>query len=370
MKSPSLSRICFLAGIAIIPFVYSTTGIDPAFTLRAVLLSVLTIVTIFATRTQPVRTSPLLWVWFVYAAFNVISIFVALNSGEAIYQASIILLYGAWLFACMQMLTKELLPSVLRTIAVIGFAVSFISLFQFFDLGFQNFPSRDLPSATMTTRNLMSSFIFLTLPATLFVTIIDKQNWRLFGVLTLIASIFVILIAQTRSVWLGCMVTGVVSVVLFMLSRHRKMIWKRYRSTIRNALIAISACLIVVFVFNFPPRRAPHEVGAFERANSITNYATDTSAILRFRVWDESFAMYKDHPWLGVGAGNWKIELPRYGLGNFSIREQSGQFQWTQAHNDFVAAFCESGLGGGLSFVAVFLCVFLMGFRFISAKGG
>src|SRR5579864_3072794 len=117
-------RVWFLASIAIIPLVYSSETIDPAFTLRAILLAVLTLTTIFATRKQAVRTSSLLWIWCAYAVFNIISIFVAQNSGEAIYGASLTLLYGAWLFASLQIVSKDLLIPLLRMIAILGFVIA------------------------------------------------------------------------------------------------------------------------------------------------------------------------------------------------------------------------------------------------------
>jgi O-antigen ligase len=363
MKSLSFSRILFLAGIAIIPFVYSTTGIDPAFTLRAILLSVLTIVTIFATRNQTIRTSPLLWIWYAYALFNIISIFVAQNSGEAIYQASIVLLYGAWLFAAIQMTTKEVLPSLLRTITLIGFAVSFISLFQFFDLGFGFIPGGVGPFATMTTKNLMSSFLFLTLPATLYIAMTEKKELGIFGLLTLTMSIFVLLITQTRAVWLGCGVAALVACAFFVLSTKRSSLWELYRRNILNAAIAVGACLIAIFVFNVAPRTGSHEISASEKVGSLAYYTSDTSANMRLTVWKESLEMLNDHPVLGVGAGNWKIQLPSYGLQQFPRYIQDGSYQWTETHNDFLEAFCETGIISGLAYLAFFVAAIVFGIR-------
>jgi O-antigen ligase len=218
------------------------------------------------------------------------------NSGEAIYKASIVLLYGAWLFAAMQIMTKEFRPIMLRTIAILGFVISFISLFQFFDIGFTYIPCWGIPAATMTTKNLMSSFLYLTLPATLYVTIIEKKKWSVFGLITLTMSIFVLLIAQTRAVWLATSVAGFVALVLFVLSAQSPMLWKNYKSNIRNSAIAVAACLIAIFVLNVAPRTGPNETSAAEKAGTIANYASDASAEARLNVWDESLEMFKDHP--------------------------------------------------------------------------
>ncbi len=368
-NSRPVSFFWFLAGIAIIPFVYSTSGIDPAFTLRAILLSALTIVTIFATRKQPQRTSPLLWIWCVYALFTVSSILVAQNSGEAIYQASIILLYSAWLFAAMQIATKEILPLLLRTIAVIGCAVSFIALFQFFDLGFGFIPGGSVPFATMTTKNLLSSFLFLTLPGTLYVAIVEKKNWEMFGLVTITMSVFVLLITQTRAVWLGSSIAALVACVLFVFAKKRSNLWSKYRRNIRNSAIAVAACLIAIFVFNVAPRTGQREKSASEKIGTLANYASDTSSQMRLTVWKESLTMFQDHPILGIGTGNWKIELPHYGLANFPSNVQDGSIQWTEVHNDFLNTFCETGMFGGISFIAIFIFAAYSAIRFSRSKG-
>jgi O-antigen ligase len=324
---------------------------------------VLTIITILATRKQAIQTSPLLWVWFVYALFNVISIFVAQNSGEAIYQASIVILYGAWLFASMQIMTKDLLPLVLRTVAVIGFTVSFISLFQFFDLGFGFIPGGMGPFATMTTKNLMSSFLFLTLPASFYTTLTNHRAWSAFGLLTITASVFVLLISQTRAVWLGSVVAAFVILVLFLLSVERKQLWITYHTAIYKASIAIAACLIAIFVFNVAPRNGSREISAAEKAGSLAYYTSDTSANMRLTVWKESLTMLRDHPILGVGAGNWKINLPSYGLSRFPHYIQDGSYQWTETHNDFLAALCETGIAGGVAYFSFFMAAIFLSIR-------
>jgi O-antigen ligase len=368
VKSLSSYRFWFLAGIAIIPLVYSNATVDPVFTLRAILLAALTIVAIIATRKQPVRTSPLLWIWSIYAVFSIVSIFVAQNSGEAIYKASLVLLYGAWLFAAMQVMSKDLLSYLLRTIALLGFAVSVIALVQFFELGFGFIPGGEGPFATMTTKNLLSSFLFLTLPATVYVTITNSREWSWFGLLTLTATVFVLLITQTRAVWVGCAVMAMVVGFLFILTGNRKKLWEIYKSNIRNAAIAIAACLIAIFVFNVAPRNGSHEKSASQKAGSILNYSSDTSANMRLTVWKESFELFRDHPILGVGGGNWKIALPAYGLAKFPHYVQDGSYQWTETHNDFLAALCETGIAGGIAYAAFFIFAIYLGIRNVGKK--
>ena len=361
LRSRSRS-VWFLASIAIIPLVYSSGTIDPAFTIRAVLLAALTVITIVVSRKDPLRTGPLLWLWMIYAAFNIVSIFAARNSGEAIYTASTVLLYGAWFFAVMQITTKDLIPAMLRTITFLGFTIASLSLFQYLDIGFGFIPGGVGPYATMTTKNLMSSFLFLTLPTTLYIIFAGSQRWSIFGLCTLAISILVLLISQTRAVWLGCAVAGIAATFIFVLSGARQTLWKSYRSGIRNGALVTIACVVAIFVFNVAPRTGPREQSAYEKAGTLVSYASDTSANMRLTVWKESLAMFWDHP-MGVGAGNWKIVLPAYGLEHFPHYVQDGTYQWTEIHNDFLSALCETGVGGGLAFLAIFAVAIIIAIR-------
>lgn len=182
-------------------------------------------------------------------------------------------------------------------------------------------------------------------------------------------SIFVLLIAQTRSVWLGTAVAGFVTLVLFVLATKRSTLWKNYKIPIRNSGIAIAACLIAIFIFNVAPRTGYHETSAAAKAGTITNYTSDASAQARLNVWKKSIEMFKDHPALGVGPGNWKIILPKYGLSTFPPTIQDGSIQWTESHNDFIARLCESGIGGALAFLAIFVIAVYLAVRSARAKG-
>ncbi len=68
------------------------------------------------------------------------------------------------------------------------------------------------------------------------------------------------------------------------------------------------------------------------------------SASLRFSYWRVGLAMWADHPWTGVGLGNFGKAYPAYQyLGAGDVRE---------AHNGYLQALCETGILGGLLLAA------------------
>src|ERR1044071_7168745 len=95
---------------------------------------------------------------------------------------------------------------------------------------------------------------------------------------------------------------------------------------------------------------------------SFPAIASDTSATMRLNVWKRSLEMIGEHPF-GVGAANWKIMLPSYGLGGYPKYVQDGTYQWTHSHNDFIEQSAELGIPGGVVYLAIFILAIVAAIR-------
>ncbi len=73
---------------------------------------------------------------------------------------------------------------------------------------------------------------------------------------------------------------------------------------------------------------------------------------LRYQLWEISLKMIRDHPLLGVGAGNFHHQFSRYS-GIVSLRRGA-----LGSHNAFLGVAAEQGIPGGLLFIALFLAAF------------
>jgi O-antigen ligase len=73
----------------------------------------------------------------------------------------------------------------------------------------------------------------------------------------------------------------------------------------------------------------------------------------RYQLWAISLKMIRDHPLLGVGAGNFTHQFARYS-GIVSLRRGA-----LVAHNAFLAVAAEQGIPGGLLFIALLLAAFV-----------
>ncbi len=90
-----------------------------------------------------------------------------------------------------------------------------------------------------------------------------------------------------------------------------------------------------------PPEQAIRTEGINLTAADLMNPA---SFMLRLTYWQTGLAMAADNPWTGVGLGNFGTVYPKYQpLTAGPVRA---------AHNDYLQAFCETGIFGGLLFCA------------------
>jgi O-antigen ligase len=67
----------------------------------------------------------------------------------------------------------------------------------------------------------------------------------------------------------------------------------------------------------------------------------------RLLVWRESLAMLKDHPVLGVGAGNWRILVQKYGFYR-DYKRGAGTDAPDRAHNVYLQVALKRGARPGL----------------------
>jgi O-antigen ligase len=94
-----------------------------------------------------------------------------------------------------------------------------------------------------------------------------------------------------------------------------------------------------------------------ERLGSISTLS-DESNMVRLRLWKHAFDYTIHHPFIGCGYGNWKIaSIPYQRIITKDL------YVPIHAHNDFIEAFAETGIAGGLLYLSLFLCITLCTFR-------
>jgi O-antigen ligase len=158
---------------------------------------------------------------------------------------------------------------------------------------------------------------------------------------------------------------GLVGLLLAITLMLAVMYGKRFAPFLRRSatailiLIALSAPVIALDAYSqAPPSQQLLEEGGADSEISIFNTNT---LLMRFDYWSVGWRMIKDHPLTGVGLDNYENAYGHY--------QQPGEFFSKEAHNDYLQAFCETGVFGGLLFTGFWIYFVLWGARIIqSAK--
>lgn len=216
-----------------------------------------------------------------------------------------------------------------------------------------------LVKATLFHKNELSTHLMMLLPLVVWGYFIHKKYKSLFAATAVFLMILIILL-RTRAVWLGVTAGMVVVTLLFIGFRNKLQIPAR----LWKSLIGVWAVVIVAGIIVFTGILKPQENSVAGRLRSIPDFGGRDN-IHRIKVYSSTLDMVSEHPWWGVGPGNWQIRIPEYTRGKFSFFEE---LSWTRPHNDHLWIASERGILGLLIYYALFGIAFLYLFR-IAKKG-
>ncbi len=189
-------------------------------------------------------------------------------------------------------------------------------------------------------KSLISAYLTLLLPLNLigYQSPGKIKKW----VLALIGcQILMIVILQSRAMYLAVFVVMCLMLPYFY---HHRQVFKN----VRRQTVWVGAGALLVGLLSFFTLAGPD---LLQRLNPTAYFESGTSGERRF-VWYKTQGLLHDHPWLGVGAGNWKLEFPRFGVeGAYRLQDQDVIF--TRAHNDFLELWSELGMAGFLLYVTL-----------------
>ncbi|MCH2197344.1 MAG: O-antigen ligase family protein [Flavobacteriales bacterium] len=205
-------------------------------------------------------------------------------------------------------------------------------------------------SGSMANRNLFSSYLFLSLPfAFWLLSSVSLARKRLLVTYVVLAIAMAMLI-QTRSVQLG-MLIGLAVVGLCLLIRRKNI--QVLQQHFKWGLVLIWAVLVIPVAINPGIIRNGLESASTELRADKINEMAQSSVNKRIHMWYHTSRMIEESPWQGKGLASWKILLPTYG--HVSEEGQQGLRFAQRPHNDFLWVLSETGFGGYMAFLALFL---------------
>lgn len=237
-------------------------------------------------------------------------------------------------------------------IASIWVALQFWFDFQFFAQG----PN---PASTFVNRNFYAEYLVCTIPfSVLLLTRVRDKGTVFLLTFSIAFNIVALLMTGTRSALIALMLLTILMPFLLYVfqppgARLRWKIWE----------IILLFCVLVgtvLWMSSIPTQNAKliGEFGSkgsltrsFTRAASLTQNSeyTNGSFSIRTTMWRETQRMIYEHPFTGIGAGAWEVEVPRF-------QESSKELETDYyAHNEILQLIAEYGVIGWLFLVGLLI---------------
>lgn len=282
-------------------------------------------------------------------------------------------------FRCLYPQTEKIFVSALIPVLILSFTLAFyrMSTLQFFD------PYRII--SICANNNLYAGYMLLSLGPLAAGFALMKGFMKYLSAALGILALFFITITQSRAAYLGTL-TGILLSLVLLLVRYR------YIFTSRNLLTAFFAGIILASgILFFHHSLDPTRKGYFMHKLRVWDYFIDYDTIqekvirkqslhgdelnkiapfdlseayyenanLRMIFWKRSIPLIAANPFTGVGAGQWRLEVP-------CVTEPANpehtykNFTYSQPHNEWIAFLTELGVPGLLLALAVFLLLPLL----------
>lgn len=360
-KQQALGAIIFALFIACIPLVQFTSLADPSLLSRQVYIAIiltLGLLLAIGNKQNSLNNLPKLYLglgllWFLSA---IIGIFYAHNIPEVWYTSSKIALYvsAMWL---MYMVVNTTTVS----IRFISIGISMASLISLALLAFEILEKQkagthlweqknlyELQSA-FGHKNLYASFQLLCLPFIFYLVQTEKKVLRYAATALLLLALASIGLIQTKSVILGLGIA-----MIFALPVAGTLLLRQQKRTLILLIIGYLSLLVGTALFIYATQ------------DNFTLLLSNDTIRERILLWNNTFEMIKEFAPIGVGAGNWQVYFPKYGLGEFMQTNyliSDGYTTFQRPHSDFLWVLSELGVLGLLSYLGIFVYVLINGIK-------
>ena len=308
-------------------------------------------------------TFPLAIPLIVYLGVSVFSLLNATNPYEGLFALSqeAIYIFLFWLVVN-HIRTSEQVERILLWTISSAVIVSLIGIYQAF--------GGDIPwlvrtggiGSTFGNKSPAAQYILLTLPFPYFflLSATERDRQRLFAVCAAITTTYLVY-TGTRASWIGGLAATLTIFIFLRLKRARLQPQITHLiAQIRSQKMLLGCVILFVVGMNLIP---PFLAGNWSAQRVLPRLATgleleqDTSFRERLAMWSNTLGMFKDHPLLGVGKGNFKIFYPLYATRKVEGSVFSPEVQPREAHNDYVQLLAETGILGFVSFIFIMLLI-------------
>ncbi len=352
-----INPLFFVLIIIINPLIYSSKTVDITFAPQfcflgiACLLFVILSMTINGVNQFKITFNLINFLIVGYFLMSLLSIILSPLKQEGIIE---IYKSGGWillifiLFQTLQHVDHQQ-HYLLKSICVIGFVLATIGFFQLARWGFNEIPGNVIPYGTLGNRNIFIPAILILMPFIIYAGMFsDDYRWKYFAIFCVMLITLVIVWSLMRTALLAIGVAMFVNIIIaFFMHSKVNMFFKKYRLAKIILPAIILAFFFVIGLNYFHQLKLKND----KKSALLSFNSTNERTVL----WKNTWQMFNDYPLTGVGAGNWKIILPKYGLGGLPPEARKAEMFYIRPENDFLWVFAETGIIGGFCYLGIFV---------------
>ncbi len=203
-----------------------------------------------------------------------------------------------------------------------------------------------------SNKNILASAIFVKIPFAMYLWMFDRGRLKILGWLGIFTGLLATFFMATRGFYVGTIVVTLVFLVYcgYNYLREKEMKHIRLLGGYVGALVLALVLFSAVRSNIYPHTHARHTQAIGAQLATIQDDARDSN---RINAWFWSFRLIRENPWLGVGTGNWKINILEH-----ENQVNTGYIYLYKAHNDFIENTVETGIAGGLLYILMFVFIF------------
>jgi len=297
-----------------------------------------------------------------FYAVNLLSIIVASNRAEAIFETQKLFLmlsiYGILRYFLSLKSPKiaendekgseesPMVSYLLTILAILSTVICMYSIFILVDI-YQEFGALYHSSVyaikgLFAHKNLLSAFLVILLPFSVWGAFRLQSIFKWLCYVNIAMIIGLVFLLQTRAAYVGIFLL-IVILGIGLLSN------KKMRSQLPLKSVALGGLGIIIASMSILAVTG-NIAAPFKR---LLSFGKTNSVQERQVLWQKSLELIKDFPILGVGNGNWKLMYPKNSVTGLK-RAEIGDIQFIRPHNDFLWIWSENGTVGFLLFMSIF----------------
>jgi O-antigen ligase len=290
-------------------------------------------ISINSERHPVLRGPPLMIVLFILiAALSVIGAIHPMKGVKDIVQLTEYFVVAFMLFATIP--DRQRMYRVTDLFLLVASAVILLGVVQYLLPGVTNFKV----SSSFGNRNVFGGYMALVVPFMAGIALYETSIWRRVWMLTMVTLALLItlsggaLLAITLTLAVLCAMRG------------------------KSAFITFSTLFIVIMVLILP-RLPRHNDVVLDQSIRLFNDNNEVS--LRYTEWQAAGVMISEHPWLGVGIGNYQDNIGGY----FGVLPRPTGVVEHDSENLYLVLASSSGLPGLAAFLGMLLTFGIMASR-------